>query len=428
MQIYRAEQIEAFLERFEARRLEISEDVERQVREIVRNVRERGEEALREYTKRFDGADLTGLPLTVPEEELKAAHDALPQDLLQVIQEARDNIRRYHEKALPTSWLTWEADGVLLGKRWMPLERVGVYVPGGRAAYPSSLLMSVVPAQAAGVRDIIVATPCGADGRIHPIIAAAAWELGIRCVLRVGGAQAVAAMAFGVGSVPRVDKIVGPGNIWVAAAKRLLYGVCGIDMVAGPSEVVIIADASADPELIAADLLAQAEHDPLASSVLITDSEALAARAAEAVRRRMRLLPRAAIIEQSLAQYGGILLCADPLQCVAVSERLAPEHLGLHVENPWELLGRIRNAGAVFLGSYSPEAVGDYWAGPNHVLPTNGSARFFSPLGTEDFLKAYSIVSYSREALLKHGEKIERFARSEGLDAHAEAVRARRGI
>lgn len=425
MNIYQDSQIDEFLERLDSRRLQVSDDVEKRVGEILAQVRERGDAALVEYAKMFDGVDLTVLPMETPIEELQQAHEELPRDLLLVIRESRDNIRRFHEKSLPQSWMTWEADGVALGQRVLPIERIGVYVPGGRAAYPSSLLMGVVPAQVAGVSDIIVTTPCDSQGIMNKTILAAAFELGIERVFRLGGAQAIAALAYGTASVPRVDKIVGPGNIYVATAKKMLYGQCGIDMVAGPSEVLIIADDSADAEFVAADLLAQAEHDPLASSILVTDSKKLAQAVAAEVVRQTALLPRSAIIDQSIKNYGGIVLCSSIGYCIAISNRLAPEHLGLHVDGPWEILNRIRNAGAVFLGHYSPEAVGDYWAGPNHVLPTNGSARFSSPLRTEDFLKVSSIIAYSREALLKHGEKIERFAVSEGLDAHAAAISRR---
>lgn len=425
MEILTGEQIAGFLSRFESRRSSVAEEVERQVAAILTAVKQEGDAALFEYGKRFDGVDYHRFPLQITVEELEQAHRSTDAQLLAVIREARDNIRRFHERGMPQSWLTWEEDGVVLGQRVLPLERVGIYVPGGRAAYPSSLLMGAVPAQTAGVKEIVIVTPCNAQGETNPLILAAAYELGIRQVFRIGGAQAIAALAYGTQSVPRVDKIVGPGNIYVATAKKMLYGQCGIDMVAGPSEVLIIADESADPRFVAADLLAQAEHDPLASAVLVTDSAVLAQRTAEEIERQSAQLSRRAVIEEALAQYGGIILCRSLEECAEISNRLAPEHLGLHVEKPWELLHLIRNAGAVFLGHYSPEAVGDYWAGPNHVLPTNGSARFFSPLRTEDFVKTSSLVAYSQQALRKHGEKIERFAAAEGLDAHAAAVRRR---
>ena len=426
MNIYKHQHIQEFIERFESRRSEVSEDVEASVNDILRNVRFRGDNALREYAQKFDNVDLKTYPIQVAEQELKSAHAELDPQLLQVLRESRENIKRFHEKGLPQSWLSWEEDQVVLGQRVIPIERVGVYVPGGRAAYPSSLLMGVVPAQVAGVDEIVIVTPCDAQGNMNPTILAAAWELGISKVFRVGGAHAVAALAYGTETLPRVDKIVGPGNIYVATAKKPLYGQCGIDMVAGPSEVMIIADYSADSEFVAADLLAQAEHDPLASSILVTDSPELAQQTAEHVEQQTRELPRAEIIQQSIAEYGGILLTESLDACVELSNRLAPEHLGIHTERPWELLGSIKNAGAIFLGHYSPEAVGDYWAGPNHVLPTNGSARFFSPLRTEDFLKVSSVISYSKEAIQKHGDKIQTFAKNEGLHAHAEAIAKRK--
>ncbi|MDZ7317308.1 MAG: histidinol dehydrogenase [candidate division KSB1 bacterium] len=425
MEIITGEQIAGFLARFESRRSGVADEVERRVTAILTAVKQEGDAALFEFGKRFDGVDYHRFPLQIAVEELEQAHRSTDPQLLAVIREARDNIRRFHERGMPQSWLTWEQDGVVLGQRVLPLERVGIYVPGGRAAYPSSLLMGAVPAQTAGVKEIVVATPCNTQGKTNALILATAFELGIRHVFRIGGAQAIAALAYGTQSVPRVDKIVGPGNIYVATAKKMLYGQCGIDMVAGPSEVLIIADDSADPCFVAADLLAQAEHDPLASAVLVTDSAVLAEQTAAEIDRQCARLSRKAVVNEALRQYGGIILCRSLEECAEISNRLAPEHLGLHVEKPWELLPLIRHAGAIFLGHYSPEAVGDYWAGPNHVLPTNGSARFFSPLRVEDFVKTSSLVAYSAEALRKHGEKIERFALAEGLDAHAAAVRRR---
>ncbi|MBN1481664.1 histidinol dehydrogenase [candidate division KSB1 bacterium] len=425
MKIYQGSEINVFLQRFASRRSEVSLDVERSVRDILRNVRQNGDKALLEYGAKFDKVDYSNYPLEVPLEELRRAHAELTPELLGILRESAHNIRSFHEKDLPQSHLAWEEDGVLLGLRFTPLERVGVYVPGGLAAYPSSLLMGVVPAQVAGVRDIIVITPCNAEGRMNATLLAAAYELGIITVFRLGGAHGVAAMAFGTESVPRVDKIVGPGNIYVATAKKLLYGQCGIDMVAGPSEVLIIADQTANPVYVAADLLAQAEHDPLASAILVTNSSELAEATANEVLKQTNELPRADIINQALDSFGGIIQVNTMSDCIDLSNRLAPEHLGLHVEHAWDILGKITHAGAIFLGHYSPEAVGDYWAGPNHVLPTNGSARFFSPLRTQDFLKASSIISYTKSALEKHGEKIQTFAKTEGLAAHASAIAKR---
>ncbi len=427
MKIYKDKQISEFLERFESRRSNVSEDVERSVNSILKNVRENGDAALIEYGAKFDHVDYKDIPIEVSAEELEKAHSGLDSDLLQILRESRQNIKSFHEKGLPQSRLHWEADGVLLGRRVMPIERVGVYVPGGLAAYPSSLLMGVVPAQVAGVKEIVVITPCDSNGHTNSTILAAAYELGITKVYRVGGAHGVAALAYGTQTVPRVDKIVGPGNIYVATAKKLLYGQCGIDMVAGPSEVLIIADNSADPVYVAADLLAQAEHDPLASAILVTDSAELAEATSLQVVAQTKELPRAEIINKAVDYYGGIILMNSMDDCVALSNRIAPEHLGIHVDKPWDVLGGITNAGAIFLGHYSPEAVGDYWAGPNHVLPTNGSARFFSPLRAEDFLKVSSIISYTKEAMRKHGDKIQKFARNEGLDAHAASIAKRMG-
>ncbi|MBN1466081.1 histidinol dehydrogenase [candidate division KSB1 bacterium] len=425
MRIYAGPDIAKYIERFASRRSDASDQVERSVAAILRHVRENGDAALIEYGKKFDGVDYNRHPLRVDVQSLAKAHAELDGELAQVLREARQNIQRFHEKGLPQSRLHWEADGVLLGQRVTAIERAGVYVPGGLAAYPSSLLMGVVPAQVAGVQEIIVITPCDAQGEVNHTILAAAYELGITRVFRVGGAHGIAALAFGTTTIPRVDKIVGPGNIYVATAKKLLYGQCGIDMIAGPSEVLIIADQSADPVYIAADLLAQAEHDPLAAAILLTDSSRLAEATRRQVDEQTKELPRAAIIHEALENYGGIILADSMEECFELSNRLAPEHLGLHVNDPWEALGHIRNAGAIFLGSFSPEAIGDYWAGPNHVLPTNGSARFFSPLRAEDFLKVSSIIAYSQRAIRRHGRKIEAFAKSEGLQAHAAAIAKR---
>ncbi len=426
MKIYKNTGIADFLDRFESRRNEDVQDVEISVRQILQKVRQEGDKALIEYAKKFDNVDLEKIGIKVPWEQLKAAHESLDKELLHVLQQSRKNIERFHQKGLPQSWISWEENGVALGQKVSPLERVGVYVPGGRAAYPSSLLMGVVPAQVAGVEEIVITTPSDADGHVNSTILAAAYELGIESVFRIGGAHAIAALAYGTNSVPQVDKIVGPGNIYVATAKKMLYGQCSIDMVAGPSEVLIIADKTAHPAYTAADLLAQAEHDPLASSILVTDSQEFAEKVEKQVIAQTKLLPRKEIIEQSLKEYGAIIVAESMTQCVELCNRLAPEHLGIHVADPWNLLGEIKNAGAIFLGPYSPEAVGDYWAGPNHVLPTNGSARFFSPLRTEDFLKVSSIISYTKEGIQKNGDKIMLFANNEGLQAHANSIKVRK--
>jgi histidinol dehydrogenase len=420
--IYRNKEIDHFLVKYESRRTWMAEEVERTVLQIIKDVRDKGDEALISYTKAFDHANLSPAEIVVPQEEMAQAHKKLGKELLKTIQQSRQNIFDFHRNNLPKSWFDWQPDGVVLGQRAIPMERVGVYVPGGRAAYPSSLLMGVVPAQAAGVPEIYVVTPCNASGEVNPVILATAHELGVTRVFRVGGSQAIAALAYGTQTIPRVDKIVGPGNIYVATAKKLVFGQCGMDMIAGPSEVLIIADDSAEAEYVAADLLAQAEHDPLASSLLITTSEKLAQNVQKAVAEQLKHLKRKEILTQSLQNYGGILLTAHFNDAIEYVNRLAPEHLGLHVQDAWQLMGQIRNAGAIFLGSYSPETVGDYWAGPNHILPTNGSARFFSPLRAEDFFKISSVISYSKEALAKNADKIIQFANAEGLDAHAQAV------
>lgn len=423
--IYKNKEIDHFLQKYESRRTQMVEEVERNVSQIIKDVRDKGDAALLSYTEKFDGARLSAAGLAVSEEEFAASHKKMHKELLKVIQQSIQNIKEFHAKGIPQSWLDWGKDGVVLGQRAIPLQRVGVYVPGGRAAYPSSLIMGVAPAQVAGVEEIYIVTPPNSEGEVNPIILATAAELGVNKVFRIGGSQAVAALAYGTESIPRVDKIVGPGNIYVATAKKLLYGQCGMDMIAGPSEVLVIADETAEAEFVAADLLAQAEHDPLASALLVTTSDKLAIAVQKAVAEQMKQLKRTEILQQSLANYGGILLTHHFNDVIALANRLAPEHLGLHVHDPWSMLGEIRTAGAIFLGSYSPETVGDYWAGPNHILPTNGSGRFFSPLRTEDFFKVSSIISYSREALTKHADKIVQFAQAEGLDAHAKAVTKR---
>ncbi len=423
--VYQDSEIESFLQRFQSRRQEIGVEVEAAVREILRDVEKLGDAALYTYAGKFDRVPLEEIGLLVPESQLQAAHKNLDPSLLQALRSARENIARFHSRAVPQSWMSWEADGIILGQRLLPLDRVGIYVPGGRAAYPSSLLMGVVPAQVAGVREIVITTPCDGNGNIHATILAAAWELGIRQVYRVGGAQAVAALAYGTQTIPRVDKIVGPGNIYVATAKKMVYGTTGIDMVAGPSEVVVVADETADPAYIAADLLAQAEHDPLASAILITPSRELARATAGQLNRLAAPLPRKSIIAEALRHYGALLISKDLHEAAALSNRLAPEHLGLHLDDPWRWLPAFVCAGAIFLGHHSPEAVGDYWAGPNHILPTNGSARFASPLRTEDFLRASSLVCYTQEGLTKASPFIQQFAASEGLLAHAQSVTIR---
>ncbi|MDI3328412.1 MAG: histidinol dehydrogenase [Alicyclobacillaceae bacterium] len=413
--------VETFLSR--RRRQGVRYDEQRRaVEEIIAAVREGGDRAVRAYTKTFDGIDIADLRM--PESWFEAAEARVGQELREVIREAIRNIRRYHEHQRRTSWFISEEDGRMLGQVVRPLRRVGVYVPGGRAAYPSSVLMNVIPAQVAGVKEIAVATPTP-EGAWNPAVLVALRELGVREVYRIGGAQAIAAMAYGTETIRPVDKIVGPGNIYVALAKLAVFGHVGIDMPAGPSEILIVADRSADPDWTAADLLSQAEHDPLASAVLVTPSKTLAQGVIQAVNRRLARLPRRDIARQALENQGGILLVDSIEEAVAVANLVAPEHLELLVEDPHRWLGMIESAGAVFLGPWSPEPVGDYFAGPNHVLPTGGAARFASPLSVDDFLTRMSIIQYTEAALRTQGEKIALFARAEGLEAHAQAVEAR---
>jgi len=397
------------------------------VREIVAAVRTKGDAALLEFTERFDGVKLEASGLKVTEEEIQAAYGQVDEEFLAAIREAAANIRAFHEKQKQKSWMEPAPDGTLLGQIVRPLRRVGVYVPGGKAAYPSSVLMNVIPAQVAGVPEIVMVTPPATGGQagINPYILVASAEAGVKEIYRVGGAQAIAALAYGTETIAPVDKICGPGNIYVALAKREVYGAVDIDSIAGPSEIVVLADGSADPVYIAADLLSQAEHDEMASAVLVTPSAGLAKAVSDAVERQLADLPRAAIARKSIDDYGAILTVDSLDEGIAVVNRLAPEHLEIMTADPLDVAGRIENAGAIFLGAYSTEPVGDYFAGPNHILPTNGTARFASALGVDDFVKKSSLIRYSREALLKHGGKIMALARREGLEAHARAVEVR---
>jgi len=404
-----------------------SEEQQRIARDVVDRVRREGDRAVLEYTEAFDKVKLSAGELKVTPEELQAAYASVDPEFLAALRAAAANIRSYHEKQLKQSWVDVRPDGTTLGQIVRPLGRVGVYVPGGKAAYPSSVLMNIIPAAVAGVKSIVMVTPPATGGKagIDPYILVAAAEAGATEVYRVGGAQAIAALAFGTESIPAVDKIVGPGNIYVALAKRLVYGVVDIDSIAGPSEIVVIADEGADPAFVAADLLSQAEHDEMASAVLLTPSEPLAKAVQAEVARQLDALPRRDIAAASIEQHGAILLTASLEEAVAVSNRLAPEHLELMVADPLSWLGRIENAGAIFMGPYSAEPVGDYFAGPNHVLPTNGTARFFSPLGVDTFIKRSSLISYSRQALVENGERIMTLARREGLEGHARAIEVR---
>lgn len=398
---------------------------EKTVREILANVRENGDQALFSYTKQFDKADINASNIRVTDAEIKEAYKKVDPELLAVIRKAIVNIRDFHENELQKSWFTTRPDGVILGQRVTPLHRAGVYVPGGKAAYPSSVLMNVIPAKVAGVDEIIMCTPCGKDGKVYPTTLVAAKEAGVDTIYKAGGAQAIAAMAFGTESIPKVDKITGPGNIFVALAKKAVFGYVGIDSVAGPSEVQVLADETANAHFVAADLLSQAEHDQLASAILVTTSEKLAADVSKEIEGYLKTLSRADIIRSSLDNYGYILLADTMEEAIETVNEIASEHLEIVTKDPWDTMTKVRNAGAIFLGEYSSEPLGDYMAGPNHVLPTNGTARFFSALSVEDFLKKSSIISCSREALKSMHQDIETFAMAEGLTAHANAIKVR---
>ncbi len=400
-------------------------EYEKGVREILSAVRERGDEALFEFTRKFDGAVIDSFTVKVTEEEIAEAYSLVDGELLRVIRKALKNIRSYHEKQRQYSWFDSKPDGTMLGQKVTPLFRVGVYVPGGKAAYPSSVLMNIVPAKVAGVDEIVMATPPGRDGRITPTTLVAAREAGADVIYKAGGAQAVGALAYGTESIPKVDKIVGPGNIYVALAKKAVYGDVSIDAIAGPSEILVIADETANPRYVAADLLSQAEHDELASAVLVTDSGELAEKVSLEAERFTAELSRGEIIRKSLDNYGCILVVEDMDAAVRAANEIAPEHLEIQTKNPYDVMMRIRNAGAIFIGEYASEPLGDYFAGPNHVLPTNGTARFFSPLSVDDFIKKSSIIAYSKEALSAVHKDIESFARAEQLTAHANSIEVR---
>lgn len=400
-------------------------EYEETVNEIIRQVREKGDEALFEYTLKFDRCRLTSKTLKVTEEEIGQACREVSPEFLEVMKKSAENITRFHEKQLHNSWFFPEDDGTILGQKITPIAVSGIYVPGGKASYPSSVLMNALPARVAGVPRIIMTTPPGPDGKVNPGILAAAEIAGVHEIYKAGGAQAIAAMAFGTESVPKVDKITGPGNIFVALAKKACFGHVSIDSVAGPSEILILADESATPRYVAADLLSQAEHDEMASAILITTSKELAYKVAEETEVLTSRLPRKEIIKKSLENYGYILIARDMDEAVCAVNEIASEHLEILTRNPFEIMTRVKNAGAIFLGEYSSEPLGDYFAGPNHILPTNGTARFFSPLNVDDFLKKTSIISYSREALSKVHRQIELFAETEGLSAHANSIKVR---
>ena len=395
------------------------------VAEIINDVREKGDEAVFAYTKKFDKWDIQADNIRVSKEEIEEALAGAEKEFVEVMKRAAANIADFHRKQLRNSWIDTKPDGSILGQRILPIAVSGVYVPGGKAAYPSSLLMNVIPAKVAGVKRIIMTTPAGADGKVNPGTLVAASIAGVDEIYKVGGAQAIAAMAFGTESIPKVDKITGPGNIFVALAKKACFGYVSIDSIAGPSEILVIADETANPRYVAADLLSQAEHDELASAILITTSRKLAEEVSEQVDGFLKELSRAEMIKKSLEQYGYILLADSMEDAVSAANAIASEHLEILTKNPYDVMTRIENAGAIFLGEYSSEPLGDYYAGPNHILPTNGTARFFSPLSVDDFMKKTSIISYSREALERAHRDIELFAEKEGLTAHANSVRVR---
>mgnify|MGYP000401650101 FL=1 len=413
-----------FLAKLGERSRNTNKDVTETVSEIINNVMMNGDKAVREYTIKFDGK----APDTfeVPKEEFTALTANCDPEFIATLKKAADNIRNFHERQKQQSWLTTKDNGVIMGQRIRGLKRVGLYVPGGTAAYPSSVLMNAIPAKIAGVSELIMVTPPGKDGKPNPDIMAAAAIAGVDRVFLMGGAQAVAALAYGTESVPKVDKIVGPGNIFVATAKKLLYGTVDIDMIAGPSEILVLADESANPKFLAADLMSQAEHDKLASAILITTSDKLAEDTIKEIYRQVEELSRKDIIEYSLDNYGVIIVCDTMERAIELANELAPEHLEVCCENPMEYVGKLDNAGSVFLGNYSPEPLGDYFAGPNHVLPTSGTARFFSPLSVDTFVKKSSFIYYTENALQNDSDDIIRFANTEGLTAHANSIIVRK--
>ena len=398
---------------------------EQGVTEILANVKANGDQALFEYTKKFDQADLNAGNIKVTDAEIEEAYALVDPKLVEIIRKSLANIRTYHEKQRQTSWFDSKPDGTILGQKVTALHRVGVYVPGGKAAYPSSVLMNIVPAKVAGVDEIIMVTPPGKDGKVTPTTLVAAKEAGADAIYKVGGAQAIGALAYGTESIPKVDKIVGPGNIYVALAKKAVYGYVSIDAIAGPSEILVIADETANPRFVAADLLSQAEHDELASAILVTTSEELAKKVSDETDKFIKELSRGEIIQKSLDNYGYILVTDTMDEAIETANEIASEHLEIQTKNPFDVMTKIRNAGAIFIGEYASEPLGDYFAGPNHVLPTNGTAKFFSPLSVDDFIKKSSIISYSENALRAINEDIEAFATAEHLTAHANSIKVR---
>lgn len=399
-------------------------DVEAAVAEIIARVREKGDEALYEYARKFDKADLDSLEVT--REEIREAYERVEPEFIRILEEAAGNIRRFHEKQVRNSFLVSGKDGVVMGQKVMPIEKVGIYVPGGTAAYPSTVLMDSIPAKIAGCGTVVMTTPPGKDGKVSPVILAAAGIAGVDRIFKAGGAQAVAALAYGTESIPGVDKIVGPGNAYVAEAKKQVFGKVAIDMIAGPSEILVVADAGSDPEFVAADLLSQAEHDKMASAVLVTDSRKLAEEVSRELERQIPLLPRAEIARASIDRNGKIIVAEGNLMlAVDIANEIAPEHLELCVDSPFDYLDKVKHAGSIFMGRYCPEALGDYFAGPNHTLPTGGTARFSSPLSVDDFVKKSQFTYYTAEALSREAEKIACFAGREGLDGHARSALVR---
>ena len=399
-------------------------EYESTVNDIVNTVREKGDEAVFAYTKKFDGADINASNIVVTKEEIEEAYTKVPSELIEVIRKALVNIERYHEKQKQNSWFTSE-EGIILGQKVTPLAKVGVYVPGGKAVYPSSVLMNVMPAKVAGVPEIYMTTPCDKEGKVNPGTLVAANEAGVDVIYKCGGAQAIAALAFGTESITKVDKIVGPGNIFVALAKKAVFGYVSIDSIAGPSEILVLADETANPTYVAADLLSQAEHDELASAILVTTSAKLADEVESEIERFVKILSRKDIIQKSLDNFGYLLIADDKKDAIDCVNAIASEHLEVVTANPFEDMTYIKNAGAIFLGQYSSEPLGDYFAGPNHVLPTNGTARFFSALSVDDFIKKSSIISYSKEALKAVYPDIVKFANNEQLTAHANSIKVR---
>jgi len=400
-------------------------EYEARVSAILQEVKSKKDEAVFAFTKQFDGAEIHADNIAVSEDEIKEAYEQIEPELLQIIRKAKRNIEIYHEKQRQYSWFDSKPDGTMLGQKVTPLQRVGVYVPGGKAVYPSSVLMNIIPAKVAGVDEIVMVTPPGKDGKVNPNTLVAAKEAGANMIYKVGGAQAIAALAYGTESIKKVDKIVGPGNIYVALAKKSVYGHVSIDSIAGPSEILVIADETANPRYVAADLLSQAEHDELASAILVTTSKELAENVSKEVEVFVEELSRTDIMRKSLDNYGYILLAESIEDAIEIANEIASEHLEIMTKNPYDVMMKVRNAGAIFIGEYSSEPLGDYFAGPNHVLPTNGTAKFFSPLGVDDFIKKSSIIAYSREALEAIHCDIEQFAEAEKLTAHANSIKVR---